>query len=204
MLERAKAGTRRGPSTSRESARCAAALGSVVEASPQHDGLLKAGDKRLREELATLEVASQEEKSRIVDRAQGEPCSCLGFDGRRVRRRPGVWRAWYPPKRKKRPARVRQRKAIGRRYQSHLLERVIALINPILRGGVRDVAVGDARRCFGCLTAWVDKQVRRHLRRARKRRGCGGKRWRRPWLSQRLGLCNNYRGHRPRRQALPT
>jgi len=70
---------------------------SLVDASPQHDWLLKAIDKRLREELATLQVAINEEKSRIVDLVQGEQFSFLGFDFRRVRSRQGVWRAWYPP-----------------------------------------------------------------------------------------------------------
>src|SRR5262245_2221779 len=41
-----------------------------------------------------LQVAINEEKSRIVDLAQGEQCSFLGFDFRRVRSRRGVWRAW--------------------------------------------------------------------------------------------------------------
>ena len=53
MLERAKEVTRRGPYTSLEYARCADDLVIVVDASPQHDWLLKAVDRRLREELAT-------------------------------------------------------------------------------------------------------------------------------------------------------
>ena len=66
----------------------------LVDAYPQHDWLLKAGEKRLREARATLQVAINEEKSRIVDLAPGEQCSVLGFDVRRVRSRRGVWRAW--------------------------------------------------------------------------------------------------------------
>jgi RNA-directed DNA polymerase len=204
MLERAKEVTRRGPYTYLEYARFADDLVLLVEAYPQHDWLLKAVDKRLREELATLPVASNEEKSRIVDLAQGEQCSFLGFDCRRVRSRRGVWRAWYPPRLKKRTALLRKLKEICRRYQSQPIDRVIALINPILRGWVRYFAVGDASRCFSYIKAWVEKKVRRHLMRARKRRGFGWKRWRRQWLYQRLGLCNNYRVHRPRLKALPT
>src|SRR5689334_10372991 len=55
----------------------------VVDAYPQHDWLLKAIDIRLREELATLQVAINEEKSRSVDLAQGESFRFLGFDFRR-------------------------------------------------------------------------------------------------------------------------
>ena len=176
----------------------------LVDAYPQHDWLLKAVDRRLREELATLQVAIHEEKSRIVALAQGEQCSFLGFDFRRVQSRRGVWRAWYPPRLKKRTALVRQLKEICRRFQSQPVDRVIALINPILRGWVRYFAVGDASRCFGFIKDWVEKKVRRHLMRARKRRGFGWKRWSRQWLYQRLGLFNNYRVHRPRLKALPT
>jgi RNA-directed DNA polymerase len=121
----------------------------LVDAYPQHDWLLKAVDKRLREELAALQVALNEEKSRLVDLAHGEHFSFLGFDFRRVRSRRGVWRAWYPPMLKKRTALVRKLKEICRRHQSQPIDRVISLINPILRGWVRYFAVGDASRCFG-------------------------------------------------------
>jgi RNA-directed DNA polymerase len=203
-LERAKEVTRRGSYTSLEEARFADDLVLLVEASPQHAWLRKAVAKRLREELATLQVTINEEKSRIVDLAQGEHCSCLGFDCWRVRSRRGVWRAWYPPRLKKRTAWLRKLKEIFRRHQSQPIDRVIALMNPLLRGWVRSFAVGDASRCFRYVKDWVEKKVRRHLMRARKRRGCGWKRWRRPWRYQRLGLCNNYRVSRPRLQALPT
>jgi RNA-directed DNA polymerase len=204
MLERAKEVTRRGPYTYLEYARFADDLVILVDAYPQHDWLLQAVEKRLREELATLQVAINEEKSRIVDLAQGEQFSFLGFDFRRVRSRRGVWRAWYPPRLKKRTALLRKLKEIFRRYQSQPIDRVIALINPILRGWVRYFAVGDASRCFSYIKDWVEKKVRRHLMRARKRRGFGWKRWSRQWLYQRRGLFNNYRVHRPRLKALPT
>jgi RNA-directed DNA polymerase len=204
MLERAKEVTRRGSYTYLEYARFADDLVILVDAYPQHDWLLKAVDTRLREELATLQVAINEEKSRIVDLAQGEQFSFLGFDFRRVRSRRGVWRAWYPPRLKKRTALLRKLKEIFRRYQSQPIDRVIALINPILRGWVRYFAVGDASRCFSYIKDWVEKKVRRHLMRARKRRGFGWKRWSKQWLYQRLGLFHNYRVHRPRLKALPT
>jgi RNA-directed DNA polymerase len=203
MLERAKEVTRRGPYTYLEYARFADDLVILVDAYPQHDWLLKAVDRRLREELAKLQVTINEEKSRIVDLAQGESFSFLGFDFRRVRSRQGAWRAWYPPRLKKRTALVGKLKEIFRRYQSQPIDRVIQLINPILRGWVRYFAVGDASRCFGFIKDWVEKKVRRHLMRARKRKGFGWKRWSRQWLYQRLGLFNNYRVHRPRLKALP-
>jgi RNA-directed DNA polymerase len=203
MLERAKEVTRRGPYTYLEYARFADDLVILVDAYPQHDWLLKAMDRRLREELAKLQVSINEEKSRVVDLAQGESFSFLGFDFRRTRSRQGAWRAWYPPRLKKRTALLRKLKEIFRRYQSQPIARVIQLINPILRGWVRYFAVGDASRCFGVVKDWVEKKVRRHLMRARNRRGFGWKRWSRQWLYHHLGLFNNYRVQRPRLKALP-
>ncbi|MGA1796692.1 MAG: hypothetical protein ACMUIL_12620 [bacterium] len=40
-------------------------------------------------------------------------------------------------------------------------------------------------RCFGYVRDWVEKKLRRHLMRARKRKGFGWKRWTRSWLSTR-------------------
>jgi RNA-directed DNA polymerase len=93
-LEQAQEVTRRGSSSSLDYARCAAALVSLGDASPPPDWLLQAVAKRLREEVATLPGASNEEKSRLVDLAHGEHCSFVGFEFRRVRRRRGGWRAW--------------------------------------------------------------------------------------------------------------
>jgi RNA-directed DNA polymerase len=144
-----------------------------------------------------------EEKSRGVDLAQGENLSFVGFAFRRVRSRQGAWRAWYPPRLPKRTALVRKRKEIVRRYQSQPMARVIQLIPPMLRGWVRYGAGGDASRCVGLVKDWVEKKVRRPLRRARNRQGFGGQRWRKQGLYQRLGLFNHYRGQRPRLKALP-
>jgi len=177
MLERATEVTRRGSYTYLEYARFAYDLVILVDAYPQYDWLLKAVDKCLREELATLQVAINEEKSRLVDLADGEHLSFLGFDFRRVQSRRGGWQAYYPPVLKKRTALLRKLKELFRRHQSQPIDRVSYLINPILRGWVRYFAVGDAGRCFGFIKDWVEKKVRRHLMRARNRKGFGWKMW---------------------------
>src|SRR5215510_8829216 len=117
MLEQAKEVTRRGSYTYLEYARFADDLVILVDAYPQHDWLLKAVEKRLREELATLQVEINEEKSRIVDLGQGESFGFLGFEFRRIRSLRGVWRAHYTPKLKKRTALLRKLKDVFRRYQ---------------------------------------------------------------------------------------
>jgi RNA-directed DNA polymerase len=203
MLEKAKETTRNGKYTYLEYARYADDLVILVDAYARHDWLLQAADKRLREELAKLHVEVNEEKSRIVDLGKGESFGFLGFEFRRVRSRKGAWRPRYTPKLKKRTALLDKLKEIFRRFQSQSIGRVVALINPILRGWVRYFAIGDASRCFGFVKDWVEKKVRRHLMRARKLRGFGWDRWSRRWLYDRLGLFNGYRVSRLPK-ALPT
>ena len=71
--------------------------------------------------------------------------------------------------------------------------RVIAEINPILRGWVNYFRIGNSGRCFAYVMNWVEKKVRRHLMRARNRRGFGWKRWSRAWVHGALGLFEDYR-----------
>ena len=203
MLERAKEVTRSGKYTYIEYARFADDMVILVDAHHRHDWLLQAVEQRLREELMVLQVTINEEKSRTVDLARGETFSFLGFDFRRVKSRKGVWRPWYTPMRKKRTALLRKLKEIFRRYESQPVARVVELMNPILRGWVRYFAVGDSHQCFGFIKDWVEKKVRRHLMRARNRKGFGWKRWSRRWLYDTLRLFNNYRVSRPQPKALP-
>jgi len=203
MLERAKEVTRSGKYTYIEYARFADDMVILVDAHHRHDWLLQAVEQRLREELMVLQVTINEEKSRTVDLARGETFSFLGFDFRRVKSRKGVWRPWYTPMRKKRTALLHKLKEIFRRYESQPVARVVELMNPILRGWVRYFAVGDSHQCFGFIKDWVEKKVRRHLMRARNRKGFGWKRWSRRWLYDTLRLFNNYRVSRPQPKALP-
>ena len=193
MLERAMATTRQGKYTAVQYARYADDLVILVDAHPRHAWLMKAVDKRLREELAKLQVEINEEKSRVVDLRQGESFSFLGFEFRRVLSFRGKWRPHYTPRLKKRTALLGKLKEIFRRYVSQPLEQVITLINPILRGWVNYFAVGDSGRSFSFVKDWVEKKVRRHLMRAQKRKGFGWKRWSKRWLYEDLKLFNNYR-----------
>jgi len=66
MLERAKEATHYGKYTYIEYARFADDLVILIDAYPRHDWMMGAVEKRLREELADLQVEINEEKSRIV------------------------------------------------------------------------------------------------------------------------------------------
>ncbi len=116
-------------------------------------------------------------KSRLVDLRQGETFGFLGFDFRRVRSLRGIWRAQVTPKLTQRTAVLGKLMEVFRRYQSQPVGRVIAEINPILRGWVNYFRIGNASRCLAYVRLWVEQRVRRHLMRARGRRGFGWKRW---------------------------
>jgi RNA-directed DNA polymerase len=193
MLERAKETTRNGQYSYIEYARYADDLVVLIDAYKRHDWLLTAVMKRLREEFAKLNVEINEEKSRIVDLGRSESFGFLGFDFRRTRSRRGVWRAQYTPKLKKRTALLRKLKETFRCFQSQPLDRVVGLINPVLRGWVGYFAIGHSSRCFGFIKDWVEKKARRHLGRSSKRQGFGWNRWSRQWLYETVGLFNGYR-----------
>jgi RNA-directed DNA polymerase len=193
MLERAMKATRFKQYTAVQYARFADDLVILVDAHPRHGWLVAAVTKRLREEIGKLRVEINEEKSRMVDLRKGESFGFLGFDFRLVRSWKEAWRPQYTPKLKKRTAILAKLREIFRRNKSQPVGKVIELINPILRGWVNYFAVGHSSRSFAFIQNWVEKKIRRHMMRARKRKGFGWKRWSREWLDQVLGLFNDYR-----------
>jgi len=193
MLEKAITTTRRGRYPNVQYARFADDLVVLLDSHPRQDWLIRAVEKRLREELGKLRVEINEEKSRKVDLTKGESFSFLGFEYRRVRSRKGKWRPHFVPKQKKRTALLRKLKEIFRRFVSQPVRMVIGHINPILRGWVNYFRVGNSSGCFSYIKLWVEKKVRRHLLRARGRKGFGWTRWSTRRIYDTLGLFNDYR-----------
>jgi len=196
MLEKAIATTRRGKYTHVQYARFADDLVVLIDSHPRHDWLVKAVERRLREEFAKLGVEINEEKSRMVDLSKGESFAFLGFEYRRILSRKRKWRVQYVPRLKKRTALLAKLREIFHRYVSQPVGRVIEQINPVLRGWVNYFAVGHSSRCFSFIKDWVERKIRRHLMRARLRPGFGWNRWSRAWLYEKLGLFHEYRLHR--------
>jgi RNA-directed DNA polymerase len=192
MLEKAQEVTRNGRFTYVEYARYADDLVILVDGYRRHDWLLKAVDRRLREEFAKLDLGLNEAKSRIVDLTKGEAFGFLGFDFRLVRSLRGVWRPQYTPQQRTRRALVQKLKEVFRRHQSQPIGRMIEEINPILRGWVNYFRIGHAARCFRFVKDWVERKVRRHMMRARKRSGFGWKRWSTAWIYETLRLFADY------------
>ncbi len=192
MLERAKEVTRQGRYTYIEYARFADDLVILVDGFRKWEWLLKAAYKRLAEEFGKLDVQMNKDKTRIVDLTRDETFSFLGFDYRRVKTRRDVWGVKITPRMKARTVLLRKLKDVFRRHQSQPVDRIIYLINPILRGWANYFRVGHSSKCFGYVKDWVAKKIRRHLMHARKRRGFGWNRWSRAWLYETLGLFNDY------------
>jgi RNA-directed DNA polymerase len=204
MLERARRVTRQGRWTYVQYARYADDLVVLVSGHPLQDRLFGQVSRRLREELALLEVGVNEEKTKTVDLAKGESFAYLGFTIRRARSAGGKWFGLCLPSVKKRTDLIRRLKVIFRSYRSQPVGRAIEQINPILRGWVNYFAHGHASASFSYIKTWVEKKVRRHLARNSKRHGFGWKRWSTRWLYAHLGLFSSYRVRWPLSQkALP-
>jgi RNA-directed DNA polymerase len=193
MLEKAKEVTRQGQYTYIEYARFADDIVILVDGYRQWDWLEKGAHRRLLEELAKLDIQINVEKTRILDLTRDEAFNFLGFNFRRVKTRRGKWGVRYMPKMKARTALLNRLKEVFRSYISQPVDRVIYLINPILRGWVNYFRIGNSSKCFGYVKDWVEKKVRRHLMRARKLRGFGWDRWSRAWVYETMGLYDDYR-----------
>jgi RNA-directed DNA polymerase len=165
MLERAKEVTRHERWTAIEYARFADDLVILVDSHWRQQWLRQAVEKRLREELAKLQVEVNEEKSRTVELQQGESFGFLGFEFRRIRSRRGRWMPLLLPRGQKRTALLGKLKEIFRTSRSQPVGGVIEKINPILRGWVTYFAIGHSSRCFSYIRDWVEKKIR--VRRAK-------------------------------------
>lgn len=192
-LERAKEVTREGRYYHLEYARFADDLAVLVDGFSRWKWLFKAVRKRLMEEFAKIQIGINEEKTHFVDLTRGETFTFLGFVFRRTRTLKGKWGVSMTPRMKARTKLIRKLKEVFRRHQSQPIDRVIDLINPILRGWVNYFRVGHSSRCFGYVKDWMEKKVRRHMMRAKGLPGFGWSRWNRAWLYNRLGLFNDYK-----------
>jgi RNA-directed DNA polymerase len=194
MLERQKAKTGRSGFTYIEYARYADDIVVLVDGyAGKWEWLFNETYGKLLEELARIDVKVNKEKTRLVDMTKGETFGFLGFDFRRMKARSGKWTVYKTPKMKARTKLLQSLKDVFRHYVSQPVDRVIALINPKLRGWMNYFRIGNSSVCFSYVKDWVEKKMRWHLMRARNRRGFGWNRWSREWLYKNLGLYNDYK-----------
>ena len=126
--------------------------------------LLRAVGRRLREELAKLDLRLNEAKSRVVDLTQGEAFGFLGFIFRRLRSPRGRWWVQKLPAMKQRTALLRKLKEefdgelqvpgshrlVQELIESDLVDQINLMVFPVL--------LGTGKKAF------EEKSERRNLR----------------------------------------
>jgi RNA-directed DNA polymerase len=178
MLEKAKEVTKQqGKYYQLEYARWADDLIILVNRHPNNDRLWEKVKQRLREELDKLQVPINEEKTKFLDLDKAETFGFLGFEYRKVRTRKGKMGVLYQPRKQAKEKLMEKIREVFRRYVSQPLTKVRDIINPILRGWANYFRVGNSAQTFADVKRWLELKMRRHLMRAKKKKGYGWKRW---------------------------
>ena len=194
MLEQAKEVTKTNGYYNIEYARWADDAVILVDGNKRHAKLQKAIEKRLREEIAKLDLTINEEKSSITDLTNlDNSFQFLGFEFRRRITSNGKKGALRIPKQKARINLQRKLKAIFRAKKGRPIKEIVEEINPILRGWVNYFRIGNSSKCFKKIEDWVQKKIRRHLYKTQQRKGFGWKRWNRQELYRNTGIYHDYR-----------
>ncbi len=193
MLEKAKATTLEDGYTQVEYARFADDLVVLVSYHKKSDWIWEGVNRRLREELGKLQVEINEAKTKCVDLLKGESFGFLGFEMGQVKTRTGGKRANMQPKMEARTKLLEKLKEVFHQYRSQPITYVRDIINPILRGWVQYFRIGHSSNMFDYVRQWVDMKVRRHLMRAKGKKGYGWKQWRTKELTSALGIFADYK-----------
>ena len=147
--------------------------------------------QRLNEQLITLGVTLNEEKTQIVDMLKGESFGFLGFDLRRVMNRQGAkYFILMTPKKKSRKAIKAKIREIIRNGGASPTKEIIAKINEAVAGWVNYFQVGNSNRAFSEVRDYLEMKVRTLLtrRKRRKKRSVGWRRWSNEYLYDVLEL----------------
>jgi len=159
---------------------------------PGSDRLLEYSKRRIEEELERLGVELNLEKTKIVDLEKGETFNLLGFTWRLVVSRKGKKYPLLTPRPEKRNVILKKVKEIIKRNWSEKLPVVIGKINQVLRGWVNYFRIGHASEVFSYVRWYVEKRVRRFVRKKQKRPGYGFKVWSTEVIYRDWGLYSDY------------
>ena len=162
-------------------------------------------ERRLREEFRRLDLTVNEEKTRTVNFAAGEPFDFLGYTFRWVDQwgKPGKKMALCRPQRKKRTRLLQSLKEkLGRSLHLSVEWVVRHVVNPTVRGWVNYFGWGHAGRDLQFVRWQVDLKVRWFASRQRPKRR-GGRRWT-TWSSDEIyGKWSLFSAYRVARVASP-
>src|SRR5215472_5940469 len=179
MLERAQAATRRGKYETVRYTRFADDLLVQMSSHPSARHWVSKVERRLREELAKLDLTINEDKTKIIEVASGDPFHFLGYEFRWVPslRTPGNKTVLARPQMKKRTRFLRELQAVLRRCLHLPVTTVVRkIVNPRVRGWVNYFKWGNASRDLAFVWWQVDRKVRRFASRQQPKRR-GGRRW---------------------------
>jgi RNA-directed DNA polymerase len=193
MMERAREVTRRKGYENMGFVRSADDMVILVHGHPSEDWLLRAVQKRLKEELEKLQVQMNEEKTTVVNLKEGGCFSFLGFDFRLNRNRKGQTYVSKTPRKKKRKEIGEKVKAVLKANWNQPLGEVIQAVNIVVRGWVNYFRIGNSTQTFNVVRYEVERKVRKFVMKRQKRRGFGWKRWSREEIYQKWGLFRDYR-----------
>lgn len=198
MLEKAQQTTRDGPFETVRYVRFADDLVVLCSAWPTKRHWAAKVERRIREELAKLDLKVNEEKSKVVEFAKGEPFDFLGYTFRWVpsRKDPSKKMALSRPMKKRRTQFLRSLKPIVRRCLSVPIEEVVRnVVNPRVRGWVNYFKWGNSGHDLRVVRWKVEELVRRHASRQRPKKRKGGRDWK-TWSNKELyetwDLYNDY------------
>jgi RNA-directed DNA polymerase len=193
MMERAREVTRRKGYENMDFVRSADDMVILVHGHGNEDWLLRAVQKRLREELEKLQVQMNEEKTTVVNLKEGDCFSFLGFDFRLNRNRKGQTYVSKTPRKKKRKEIGQRVKAVLKANWNQPLGEVIQAVNAVVRGWVNYFRIGNSTRAFNVVRYEIERKVRKFVSTRQKRRGFGWRRWSREEIYQKWGLYQDYR-----------
>jgi RNA-directed DNA polymerase len=192
MLEKARAVTKQGVYFQMEYTRFADDLCIQVSGHWTQDWLWKGLNKRVREELSKLEVKINEQKTTYPDLTKGERFNFMGFTIKRARSMNGKWMSLCMPKKEARSRLIGELREVFRSHRSRPMTQVRDKINPILRGWVNYYRIGHSTKVFRAVQQWLIRKIRRHIMRAKGKRGCGWKQWSNEGLIAVFNIYNDY------------
>jgi RNA-directed DNA polymerase len=187
MLERAQTATKQGQYETVRYTRFADDLVVLINSHPRVRHWAPLVERRLREELAKLDLTVNEDKTRVVDFSTGASIDFLGYTFRWVstRKNPGKKMALCRPQKKKRTRFLQELGHTLRRYLHVPVEEVVReVVNPRVRGWVNYFRWGHSSQDLKFVRWQVDTKVRRFASRQRPKRR-GGSHWT-TWSNQEL------------------
>lgn len=164
----------------------------LVNGHPALAWLVKKAERRLREELSRLQVKLNLEKTKIVEMEQGETFSFLGFEYRLIQMKKRKMVLIRPKKKKVQDLITKVREHLNSRRNQNVRQ-MIKELNPILRGWVNYYRIGHSSKDFSFIRQWVERKVRRFVRKSQGRKGYGWKEWSSQVVYEDWGLYNDYR-----------